>query len=241
MAELKIPSLQHLARNWRSDPNHIQKELVRLANNPPTFNYNRLFDAVRDMLVLRVPYDQIVEFIKRSDKRKRVCDILLAVLPLIRDHFDGISPDFVQLVQRRHYPIGRGLMVPFEPPMVYGVGGQLYFPWFSFWRRNPLADERLSLFVTMVDDLLLQDPDLETAQFDILDFSAPKANAPRQLRVISGQEIARVSDRRKTEMLEIFAEGFFMAKASLARAPTPNKSRDRGEETSPHDHPDLFK
>ena len=64
----------------------------------------------------------------------------------------------------RHYPVGRGLMVPFEPPLVYGIGGQLYFPWFSFWRRNPLSDERLSLFVTLVDEVLLQDPDLDTAR-----------------------------------------------------------------------------
>lgn len=48
-------------------------------------------------------------------------------------------------------------MVPFEGPMIYGVGGQLYFPWFSFWRRNPLANERLSLFVTLVEEVLLQD------------------------------------------------------------------------------------
>ena len=112
MAELKIPSLQHLARNWRDDPLHIEKELVRLVNNPPRFSYNSLFGAVRDMLVLHVPYDQIVEGIKRGVKRKKVQEILLAVLPLIRDHFEGLAPDFVQQVERRYYPVGRGLMVP---------------------------------------------------------------------------------------------------------------------------------
>lgn len=241
MAELKIPSLQHLARNWRDDPLHIEKELVRLVNNPPRFSYNSLFGAVRDMLVLHVPYDQIVEGIKRGVKRKKVQEILLAVLPLIRDHFEGLAPDFVQQVERRYYPVGRGLMVPFEPPLVYGMGGQLYFPWFSFWRRNPLADERLSLFVTLVDELLLQDPDLETAQFDILDFSAPKANSPRELKIIPARNILRLSDERKIEMLETFAEGYFLAKAYLATAPKPGRDKDRGDEPPPPEHPDLFR
>lgn len=241
MAEPKIPSLQHLVRNWHSDPARIQKDLVRLVNNPPTFSYNPLFGAVRDMLVLHVPYDQIVEGIKRGVKRKSAQDILLAVLPLIREYVDGLAPDFVQQVERRYYPVGRGLMVPFEPPLVYGIGGQLYFPWFSFWRRNPLADERLSLFVTLVDELLLEDPDLETARFHILDFSAPKDKAPRELKIISASEIPRVNDERKIEMLETFVDGYLMAKANLAGVPKPGKGKDRGAEPPPPDHPDLFK
>jgi hypothetical protein len=133
MAELRVPSLQHLARNWRDDPVRIQKVLVRLARNPPQFNYNPLFSAVRDMLVLQVPYEQIAEGIRRGVKRPAVRENLLEVLPLIRKYFSGISPDFVQTVERRYYPIARGLMVPFETPLVYGIGGILYFPWFSFW------------------------------------------------------------------------------------------------------------
>src|ERR1700724_1971489 len=111
MADLKVPSLQHLARNWRSDPVRIKKILVRLAQSPPRFSYDPLFDAVRDLLVLHVPYEQIVEGIRRI-KRASVRNNLLGVLPLIRDHFADISPDFVQAVDRRYYPVGRELMVP---------------------------------------------------------------------------------------------------------------------------------
>jgi hypothetical protein len=121
------------------------------------------------------------------------------------------------MVERRYYPVAQGLMVPFEPPMIYGIGGQLYFPWFSFWRQNPLARERLSLFVTLVEEILLQDPDLETARFDILDFGAP--DGTRILSVIPAADIPRVEDARKIEMLSTFAEGFFQAQAELRRAP----------------------
>jgi hypothetical protein len=203
MAQLRVPSLQHLARNWRADSNAIARELVKLAISPPRFNYSALYAAARDLLVLHVPYDQVVEGI-RQIKRTSVRENLLSVLPLIQEHFAGVSPDFYQMIEKRFYPVGRGLMVPFEPPMIYGVGGQLYFPWFSFWRRNPLSNERLSLFVTLVDEVLMQDPDLESARFEILDFSCPGTKAPRTLRVIDAGEIPRVADARKIVMLKAF-------------------------------------
>lgn len=215
MPGVRVPSVQHLARNWHGDPGMIARALVRLALDPPRFNYNPLFAAARDLLILGVPYEQVAEGIRRKC-RPRLQKILLEVLPLIRDHFAGVSPDFYQTIDVRFYPVGRDLMVPFEPPMIYGVGGQLYFPWFSFWRRNPLARERLSLFVTLVDELLLQDPDLETAQFEILDFSAPRAGKPRELTVINAREIPRLDDARKTDMLAVFADGYFQAVAQLS-------------------------
>jgi hypothetical protein len=238
MTELRIPSVQHLARNWRNDPGVIASILVRLALSPPRFNYNPLYDAVRDLLVLGVPYDQIVRGISRI-KRESVRNNLLSVLPLICDHFAGISPDFYQTIDKRYYPVGRGLMVPFEPPMIYGVGGQLYFPWFSFWRQNPLAHERLSLFVTIVDEVLMQDPDLETARFEILDFSCAGPKQPRILRVIDARDIPRVSEKRKAEMLEAFAEGYFRAVDALS-GKRPHAEDSGDEARADPDQPSFF-
>lgn len=238
MSDLRVPTIQHLVRNWRSDPSAIARILVRLAQNPPRFNYNPLYGAVRDLLILGVPYDQVVEGIKKI-KRASVRENLLSVLPLIRDHFAGISPDYFQVVDRRYYSIGRGLMIPFDPPMIYGVGGQLYFPWFSFWRRNPLASERLSLFVTIVDEILMDDPDLETARFEILDFSCPDAKSPRSLEVIDARDIPRVTEARKREMLEAFAEGYVRALDELKR-PGARSADDRAEKRSPKADPDQF-
>jgi len=242
MTELRVPSVQHLARNWRGDPAAIARLLVQLATNPPRFNYNPLYSAVRDLLVLRVPYEQVEEGIRRIS-RPSVRRNLLSVLPLIRDHFAGVSPDFCQTIGRRYYPVARGLMVPFEPPMIYGVGGQFYFPWFSFWRQNPLANERLSLFVTLVDEVLMQDPDLETARFQILDFSAAGSKAPRTLTVIEASEIPRLDDARKTVMLEAFADGYFRALEILGGGPGPDPDADRpGDDPSGADprQPGLF-
>jgi hypothetical protein len=240
MSYLKVPSLQHLARNWRSDPHQIKRLLVSLVENGPTFNYNPLFVAVRDMLVFGQPYSEIIEGIRRGVKRADVRDNLLNVMPLIRDYFDGINPVFVQAVERRYYPVGRGLMVPFDPPLIYGEGGRLHFPWFSFWRSNPLAGERLSLFVSVVEDVLLQDPDLEEADFVILDFSAPKANEPRDLRVIDAQNVPHVSEQAKVEMLSTFAEGYFLAQAELSGTAETQGAEKPAPPSGPSDQLDLF-
>ncbi|WCR18550.1 hypothetical protein [Paracoccus alcaliphilus] len=110
MAQLRVPSVQHLARNWSGNPQLISRALVRLVRNPPTFSYNPLYGAVRDMLVLGVPYEDVVRGIQKI-KRESVRQNLLSVLPLIRDHFSGISPDYYQTIDKRYYPVGRGLMV----------------------------------------------------------------------------------------------------------------------------------
>lgn len=229
---LRVPTLQHLSRNWHENPDFIARRLVRLVDSPPHFNYSPLLGAVRDLLVLNVPYDQVASGIRRLP-HEQVRNNLLSVLPLIRDHFTGVHPDFCQGVDRRYYPVGRGLMVPFEPPMIYGLGGQLHFPWFSFWRRNPIALERLSLFVTLVDEVLLQDPDLESARFEILDFIVPIGGITRELAVIDAREIPRVHESRKIEMLETFAEGYFRALEILSKRKSspdaPNDARDSKE------------
>jgi len=237
MAKLKVPSAQHLARNWQATPQAVQKGLVHLVQHPPTFSYAALYNYVRDLLVFGVSYEQIVAAIKRSIRRPDVQANFLELLPLIVDHFRDIGPTYVQGIERRYYPAGRGLMIPFDPPVIYGVGGEVHFPWLSFWKNNPLAGEKLSLFITIVDEVLLQDPDLENAKFHILDFSAPRGSKTRELIVLEAAEIPRLTPERKDEMLAIFAEGYFLAADELATTPAPDVEEQA--EVDP-DQPGLF-
>jgi len=211
---------------------------VRLAKNPPRFNYAPLHLAVRDLLVLGVPYEQVFAGIQKI-KREWVRQNITEVLPLIYEHFQDVRPDFCQNIERRFYPVGRGLMVPFDPPMLYGVGGQMFFPWFSFWRSNPIAREQLSLFVTLIDEVLLQDPDLESARFQILDFSAvgSKEHRQRRLQVTDARDIQRIDGARKAEMLEVFAEGYFQA-VEMLKGWKPSKGDQPTK--GPQDRPPQF-
>ena len=76
-------------------------------------------------------------------------------------------------------------MVPFGPPIIYGLDGRIHLPWLGFWRRNPLEGECLSLFMTVIDEVLAQDPELDTAAFTILGFSMPGRGLPRELERFS--------------------------------------------------------
>lgn len=214
MGKLKVPSLQHMARIWRNDPEAIRKVLVRLTTHGPTFSYAPLFKIVHGMLVFDTSYEQSLDTIQRI-KRDDVRENFLNLLPLIQQHFANVSPAFVHDVSPRFYSVSRDIRIPFAPPLIYGSSDGVVFPWMSFWRVNPLRDEALSLFVTIVEELILQDSDLEDANFQILDFSAPRPKAPRELSVINAKDIPRVEMSRKAEMLEIFAEGYRMAKRQL--------------------------
>jgi hypothetical protein len=100
--------------------------------------------------------------------------------------------------------------------------------------------ERLSLFVSMVDDVLSQDPDLESARFVILDFSAPAPQQPRTLKEIDAREIPRLSSEMMVEMLSIFAEGYFLAEAELSDAAEAGREAEPRDEAGEGDQPDLF-
>ncbi len=50
MTKIRVPSVQHLARHWYDSPNKIEDEFVKMAMNPPFFNYNALNDIARDIL-----------------------------------------------------------------------------------------------------------------------------------------------------------------------------------------------
>ncbi|CEJ11433.1 hypothetical protein BN1110_01723 [bacterium YEK0313] len=236
--KLKVPSLQHMARNWHPTPAATAKALVKLALNSPTFNYRPLFGAVHDLAVLGVPYEQVYRGLRDATKRPGVRDNYLGVLPRLHEHLEAHRPDFVQPVGRRHYPIGRGLMVPFEPPLLFTVGGQFRLPWFSFWRDRALKKEGLSLFTSIVFELLKQDPDLEDARFEILDFSCDRKTKKRGLQVLDGEDIPRLSEATIRDMLAVFAEGYAMAVAELNGMARPQ--RDDADQRQPDPRQQSF-
>lgn len=230
MGKLKVPSLQHLVRVWNPDPQRIKKSLVSLARNSPTFSYEPVFDLVTDLVWLKVPYDQIVQAVVSRTKRSDVRDNYLSLLPLIKEHFEEKQISFFHRVAKRFYPVGRNLSIPFSPPFVYGSAAKVHLPWFSFWRSNPLSDERLSLFMSVVDEIIGQDPDLEDVHFSFLDFSASEPRMPRQLKILEGPDIPRVSAKSKIEMLSVFAEGFRLAEIELENISVGAETEERPED-----------
>ena len=215
MGKLKVPSLQHLARNLSPDPLRVAKDLIALAKSSPTFSYQPLHAATRDLLLYQIPYEQIERGLAR-ESRQHVREKYLSALPLINSYFGGVRADFVHSVVPRYYPIGRDLVVPFSPPLIYGVAGEVFLPWFSFWLSAPLAGERLSFFATIVEDVISQDPDLDFANFRILDFSAPSRGEARTLEVINSCDVQKISPERLEQLLGVFVEGYQFAEQHLS-------------------------
>lgn len=214
-ARIRVPSLQHLARVWDPDASRIQKTLVNLSLNGPTFSYQLIYELIEDLIHYKIPYDQVERAVQSRVHRENVRSNFLELLPLINSQLSGIDASFVHRVSPRQYPIAKHLTVPFSPPFIYGEAGVIHMPWFSLWKANPLSGKRLKLFVTIVDEILAQDPDLDEAVFSILDFSAKEAGGEREVRVLHSDDIGRLTRDELVSMLSVFVEGYEAACAEL--------------------------
>lgn len=215
MSTLKVPSLQHLARIWRPTPEGVEKELLRLARNKPLFSYEILKNVPFDFLYFKVPKEQVARGIERKERRLSIRNNLLDIVALLHSHCSSITPEFVLPVGLQYYSLARNLRIPFSPTLMYRENGQTFFPWFIYWRDNPLTMEQYSLFVTLVEEMLRQDPALEGAKLQIVDISAPSKKDPRKLEVLDTDSLPRLSDSEKREKLAIFVEGFERAQTTL--------------------------
>jgi hypothetical protein len=241
MRNLSVPSLQHLARNWNQSSVEVKKSLIRLYDNPPTFSYNPVHQLLHDRLVLNVPLEQVLHAVRTHVARASVRENYLELLPLIDSYFQQIRPTYVHTVAGRQYPVARNLMVPFAPPLVYGTGGEVCFPWFSLWKSNPLVGENLSLFVSVVKELVLQDPDLEASKFLILDLSAEKKERHRVLKIIDSRDVPILSSYRLREMLDVFSTGYFAAVREISNRPAIQELGDEAKSNKDHGQIDLFR
>lgn len=217
MKKIKLPSIQHVARQWAPTPEKVAKNLENLALSAPPFSYEPMYQFVRGMLVMGDPVEQVCKVVEESRLHPTARRNFVELLPMVAQYFSGVKPDYALEVAPRYYPVGKELLVPFKPPLIYGRKGDTVLPWFVFWRSNPLVGENLALFVTLVAEMMEQDPDLENSNFCILDFSAPDAKTPRRLTVIEGNQIERVPEKRKTEMLDILVAGYQIAQTNLLK------------------------
>lgn len=236
----KVPSLQHLARAWDPNPDRIRRTLMALALNGPTFSYQIIYELIGDLMLSKIPYSQVENAIKTRVRQESVRSNFLELLPLVRDQLSGISPAFIHRVAPRYYPIGRGLAVPFAPPFIYGLNGDIHLPWFSFWKSNPLDGKRLSLFITIIDEVLMQDPDLDQSFVTILDFSAAESGGARQISVIPARDIPRLCRSELSAMLSTFVQGYEAACVALQDVESLRDGMKGGDEPFDDDQLNLF-
>lgn len=233
MATLKIPTLLHAARLCKETPELTQREFIKIFYSKIPFNYNPLVAGMRDMMLWGIPYETVAQGIIRKEKRQKVADNFLEALPLMQEYVDSISPHHIQEMPRVYYPLSHDLRIPFSSPLVYQQNNQLHIPSFIFWKTNPLTEEQKSLLATIIDDLFLDDPDFENANFQIVDFSKPAKKEDRELLITNTKEIPRLTQSEKNRKLENLVQGFHLAEAEIANArPSQEKNRPQPESYS---------
>ncbi len=237
MKKIKLPSLQHVARQWAPTAEQVAKNLELLALSAPPFSYERLYSLVRG-IVTGDSLNQVVRAVETAKLHPNARSNYLEILPLIDQYFAAEKPEYVNDVSPRQYPVGKNLLVPFKPPLIFYRHGQAVLPWFVFWRSQPLAGDNLRLFVTLVREMMQQDPDLDEASFPVIDCSAPSKKSPRQLTIINSRDVALLSHGDQKEMLEILVSGYELAKSRLSALVQVQEERDQ---IGNDDQPDLFR
>jgi hypothetical protein len=212
--KIKLPSLQHVARQWAPTSLQTAKNLELLALSAPPFSYDRLYSLVRG-LAMNDSLQQTVTAVERAKLHPSARSNYLEILPLADHYFREQKPDFVIDVAPRQFPVGKDLHVPFKPPLIFYKDNKPVLPWFVFWRSQPLAGENLRLFVTLVREMMRQDPDLEEAEFPIIDFSSPQKGAPRGLTSIDSRNVVLFESTELKNRLEILIEGYEIASARI--------------------------
>jgi hypothetical protein len=241
---LKVPSLQQVIKNLNDSSEIVQRALLRTHDRPPRISYKMLHRATQDRVCLDVPLSQIEAGIRKAEKRLGHAENLIAIMRLLDGHFGSLHPDFPPIdVECRYYPIAPDIRIPFQPPICYGIGGQTYIPYLNFWRKSPLKGlrgKRLSVFMTIIDEIRRQDPGIEKTVVPILDFSIPDGQTERTLVIRNEADIVRVSPAELKHWLQIFADGYRGACAELARRMT-EKRQDRETGKQPDDgQSDMF-
>lgn len=222
--KLKAPSLIHVARIYRPTAEQVKNEILRLARVAPPFSYEDLYELMWDRAHVGVSREQIERSIASiGQKIKR--DSYQRAFAIADRFFDGLDRSFEMRIEPRSYSIGRDLRVPFAPPMICGGGANgPVIPWLLFWKQNPLSEEQTSLFMSMAQAIIEEEPELDAASLLLVDTSLKALDGNGNARVINAADVERIPDRRLRTMLEVFATGFHMAQAEWQASASQAKS-----------------
>ncbi len=218
MVQKVAPSLQHYIKGYYETPEMVCKARLKFLMSPPQMTYKPLYGVFEDLLKGQ-PYNELLAGILKADSRDWVVKNYKEVLERLNEEFAGRSVDYVHAVDPSYYNVGRDTLIPFKPPFIYGVEGQMHLPWLSLWRSAPLSGKRLSLFATLAQEKLSDSPDLEDVIFKIYDLSAPSKKDDRGLIITDLKDIPKLADKEKVTMLETLQEGYALAEQEIAKKP----------------------
>lgn len=228
MNNIKIPPLLQMVRNAYDDPQKVHHEVVKSEKSRAPFSYQAIHKIVDQVIKFKTPLDEISYSIERIERRPFVLKQFNEVTPLLHRHFTDISPERVYSLLPLYYPLGKFGKTKFNPQMIYLKNGELFLPFINFWKFNPLSSEQKSLFLTLVDEILEEEPDLEDVNLQLIELSANGSNGIRTLKVVNTLEIERLDKTRTNILIDSYLTGLQSAYSEIA---TPSTQRPNRENT----------
>jgi hypothetical protein len=221
----RIPSLQHFSVLLGGDVPQIEKRIRALSKLPPV-SYMRLRDQwTIDLVRFGVPISTIeraCELLKGELNRKSNLEALRALAEYLRI----FRPDKLLALDKRYYPIGRGLQVPVNPPGVIVEGGKPKLFWPSFWKQDKFDPLTRAIFGSVLDRSIFRLPDYRDLPLTFVDLSAETGSKTRSMKVLEKKDFVLLSDAELRAETDKFVEAYLRVRSAEAERAKEERSEE---------------
>ncbi len=110
------------------------------------------------------------------------------------DYLRDFRPEKLLAVDKRYYPIGRGLHVPVNPPgvIVDSAGPKLFWP--SFWKQDKFDELTRSIFGSILERSFFRLADYKDMPLAFVDLSAEDGSKHRSVKVLGRSDFGLLTD-----------------------------------------------
>lgn len=232
----RIPSLQHFSVLNGGTIDQIEKRIHGLSKLPPV-SYMRLRDQwIIDLIRLGVPLATIEKaclLLRGELNQQSNLGALRALAEYLRIH----KPDKLLAIDKRYYPIGRGLLVPVNPPGVVVEGGTPKLFWPSFWKQDKFDKLTRSIFGSILERSIFRLTDYRDMPLAFVDLSAENGAKTRSIRVFQRKDFAALTDAELRTETDKFVEAYLRVRSAETAQSEEEKKRQAAGLPLFLDHP----
>lgn len=226
--KINIPSLLNFVRHTSDDSDEVCKSLVKLVRYKPNVSYAHMNKFVYD-LFSGVSLETVLKAVERYSDKQR--DQYIDALKKVHEYLTRQRVERCYKVPGVSWSAARDLQIPFHPAVMFWDGECLVLPVFVFWKINPMRRDRekLGLLASIIFELKATYPDFEHARVELVDLSAPKKNAPREVMVTNLADVIPLEPDHLAARLSAFVEGRDLAHAEISTVPPTDRSEHKND------------
>ncbi|MBI2713028.1 MAG: hypothetical protein HYX37_01040 [Rhizobiales bacterium] len=232
----RIPSLQHFSVLLGGTSGQIEKRIRGLSNLPPV-SYMKLREQwIIDLIRLGVPLAMIekaCELLRGELNRKSNLEAVRALADYLRIY----KPAKLLMIDKRYYPIGRGLLVPVNPPGVIVEGSVPKLFWPSFWKHDKFDDLTRAVFGSILERSIFRLRDYRDMPLAFVDLSAEDGSAVRVVRVFQRKDFEGLTDGELRIETDKFVEAYLRVRTTETVESVEEKKRRDADLPLFLDHP----